>query len=172
MKLLTYNVNGIRSAIKKGFLEWLQATEADIICLQEIKANPDQLDFGLFYNLGYEVFWYPAEKKGYSGVAILSKLKPIHVEYGCGIPQYDAEGRTIRLDFADFSGGFQEGVDRRFPLPSVARQLRVVSVTQQRLHPSGHSANSAPEDGLDSGSRCHQGLRQQTSVRGRWRQLQ
>ncbi len=103
MKLLTYNVNGIRSAIKKGFLEWLQATEADIVCLQEIKANPDQVDFGLFHNLGYEVFWYPAEKKGYSGVAILSKLKPIHVEYGCGIPQYDAEGRTIRLDFADFS---------------------------------------------------------------------
>lgn len=104
MKIISYNVNGIRSAFRKNWLSWLQATEADIICLQEIKCTPDQLtDLLLVEQLGYEHYWYPAEKKGYSGTAIFTKLTPNHVEYGCGIEDYDREGRILRIDFNDFS---------------------------------------------------------------------
>ncbi len=101
--IITYNVNGIRSAISKGWLEWLKDSHADVVCLQEIKANPEQLDLSLFEALGYHHFWYPAQKKGYSGVAILSKQMPDNVQYGCGIEKYDFEGRTIRADFGDVS---------------------------------------------------------------------
>ncbi|MRX48526.1 exodeoxyribonuclease III [Pedobacter puniceum] len=104
MKIISYNVNGIRAAINKEWLSWLQATNADIVCLQEIKATPDQIaDLFLIEQLGYYHYWYPAQKKGYSGTAILSKKQPNHVEYGCGITEYDTEGRTIRADFEDFS---------------------------------------------------------------------
>jgi exodeoxyribonuclease-3 len=104
MKIISYNVNGIRAAINKEFFAWLQATEADIVCLQEIKATPDQIvDIVILENLGYKHYWFPAEKKGYSGTAIFSKIEPNHVEYGCGIEDYDREGRIIRADFNDFS---------------------------------------------------------------------
>ncbi len=103
MKVISYNVNGIRSALSKGFLEWLIAVDADIICLQEIKASIDQIPLSLFEQLGYYTYWYPALKKGYSGVAILSKIVPNHIEYGCGIEKYDIEGRIIRADFDGFS---------------------------------------------------------------------
>jgi len=104
MKIISYNVNGIRAAINKGWLDWLKATNADIVCLQEIKATPDQIaDLQQLNALGYHHFWYPAKKKGYSGTAILTKLEPRHVEYGCGIESYDDEGRIIRADFDDFS---------------------------------------------------------------------
>ncbi len=104
MKIITYNVNGIRSAFSKNWLGWLQATDADIICLQEIKASPDQLvDLLLLEQMGYQHYWNPAEKKGYSGTAIFTKQTPIHVEYGCGIEDYDREGRIIRVDFEKFS---------------------------------------------------------------------
>lgn len=105
MKIISYNVNGIRSAISKNWLSWLQSSDADVVCLQEIKAQPEQLDteIKLIENLGYHHFWYPAQKKGYSGVAILSKEKPEHVEYGCGHELYDYEGRVIRADFKDIS---------------------------------------------------------------------
>ena len=104
MKIISYNVNGIRAAINKEWLSWLQATDADIVCLQEIKATPDQIaDLFLIEQLGYHHYWYPAQKKGYSGTAILSKKEPNHVAYGCGIAEYDTEGRTIRADFDDFS---------------------------------------------------------------------
>jgi exodeoxyribonuclease-3 len=103
MKIISYNVNGIRSALSKSFADWLKEENPDIICLQELKANPEQLDTGIFEALGYHCFWYPAEKKGYSGVAIFSKQSPNHVEYGMGMPEYDAEGRMIRADFDDFS---------------------------------------------------------------------
>ena len=104
MKIISYNVNGIRAAINKDFLAWLQATNADIVCLQEIKATPDQItDIFLIEELGYKHYWYPAQKKGYSGTAIFSKIEPLHVEYGCGIEEFDREGRTIRADFKDFS---------------------------------------------------------------------
>jgi exodeoxyribonuclease-3 len=104
MKIISYNVNGIRAAITKGWLDWLKATDADIVCLQEIKATPDQIkDIHLIEDLGYYHYWYPAQKKGYSGTAILTKMKPIHVEYGCGIDTYDFEGRILRADFEEFS---------------------------------------------------------------------
>lgn len=102
-KIITYNVNGVRAALNKGFAEWLKASDADIVCLQEIKADISQINVPLFDYLGYHSYWYPAQKKGYSGVAILSKQKPLHVEYGCGIADYDAEGRVLRADFKDFS---------------------------------------------------------------------
>jgi len=104
MKIITYNVNGIRSAMTKGWLNWLQATDADVICLQEIKATPDVLtDLFLVEQMGYQHYWYPAEKKGYSGTAIFTKHTPKHVEYGCGIEDFDREGRCIRVDFEDIS---------------------------------------------------------------------
>lgn len=103
-KIISYNVNGIRSAISKGFLDWTQTISPDIICLQEIKANADQLDLSLFENAGYKHhFWHSAEKKGYSGVAILSRKKPDHVEVGFGKKIYDSEGRMLRADYGDVS---------------------------------------------------------------------
>ena len=100
MKIITYNVNGIRAALSKNWLDWLKATQADVVCLQEIKASPDQLvDLHLLEELGYQHYWYPAEKQGYSGTAIFTKITPKHVEYGCGLPDYDREGRVIRADF-------------------------------------------------------------------------
>lgn len=103
MKIISYNVNGIRAAQKKGFVDWLYQTNADIVCLQEVKADMEQVDLEEIKKAGYHVYWHAAQKKGYSGVAILSKPKPIHVEIGCGIDIYDLEGRVIRADYADFS---------------------------------------------------------------------
>lgn len=105
MKIISYNVNGIRSASTKNFFGWLQATDADMICLQEVKAMPSQIPeiIGLIEQLGYHHYWFPAEKKGYSGVAILTRIKPNHVEYGCGEEWIDKEGRILRADFDDFS---------------------------------------------------------------------
>lgn len=103
MKIITYNVNGIRAAINKGFLEWLAASDADVVCLQEIKAMVEQIPTFEFEALGYHTYWYSAQKKGYSGVAILSKSIPDHVVYGMGIDEYDFEGRMIRADFGKLS---------------------------------------------------------------------
>lgn len=103
MKIISYNVNGIRAAIQKGFIPWLASANADIVCLQEVKASADQIEKAVFEDLGYFIYWMPAEKKGYSGVAILTKRKPDRVELGCGITKYDAEGRTLRIAFPDFS---------------------------------------------------------------------
>lgn len=104
MKIISYNVNGIRAAMRKGFIEWLKAANPDVICLQETKANFDQVEIEEIENAGYPYhYWYSAVKKGYSGVAIFSKVKPNHVEYGTGIEYMDFEGRNIRLDFDDFS---------------------------------------------------------------------
>ena len=104
MKIVSYNVNGIRAALKKGFLEWLVATDPDVICLQEIKAQEEQLDLGVFGSAGYPYnYWFSAQKKGYSGVAILSKIKPKNIVYGTGIESMDFEGRNIRADFSDIS---------------------------------------------------------------------
>lgn len=104
MKIISYNVNGIRAAINKGFIDWLQAADPDIICIQETKAHKEQLDVSLIENAGYKYhYWFSAQKKGYSSVAILSKHKPNHVEYGTGIESMDFEGRNLRVDFDDFS---------------------------------------------------------------------
>ncbi len=103
MRIISYNVNGIRAAIGRGLVEWIKQADPDILCLQEIKATPEQINTAEFEDLGYHLYWYPAQKKGYSGVAIFSKIVPTHVEYGCGIEKYDFEGRVIRLDFPKFS---------------------------------------------------------------------
>ena len=103
MKIISYNVNGIRAAIKKGFLEWLAQESPDIIGLQEVKATLEQVDTDVFKDLGYHVYWMPAIKKGYSGVAILSRIEPQRVVYGCGMETYDSEGRVLRIDFDTFS---------------------------------------------------------------------
>jgi len=102
-RIISYNVNGIRAALKKDFMHWLGAANPDILCLQEIKAMPEQLEADFLEGLDYHHYWYPAQKKGYSGTAIWTKEKPNHVEYGCGIEKYDAEGRVIRADFDNFS---------------------------------------------------------------------
>jgi exodeoxyribonuclease-3 len=100
MKIVSYNVNGIRAAVNKGFLDWLKTVNPDVVCLQEIKANREQLDLAVFEALGYHHhYWYSAQKKGYSGVAILAKTAPDHVEYGTGIDYMDFEGRNLRADF-------------------------------------------------------------------------
>jgi len=104
MKIISYNVNGIRAAMRKGFIDWLKAANPDVICIQETKAHKEQVDVEEIEAAGYPYhYWYSAEKKGYSGVAIFSKTKPNHVEYGCGIDYMDSEGRTIRLDFDNCS---------------------------------------------------------------------
>ncbi len=102
-KIISYNVNGIRAAIKKDFYAWLKEDKPDIVCIQETKAQPEQIDSLLFETLGYKSYWFSAHKKGYSGVGIMSKIKPDHVEYGMGIEKYDFEGRFIRADFGDVS---------------------------------------------------------------------
>ena len=100
MKIISYNVNGIRAAIKKGFLDWLQQANPDVICIQEIKAQKDQINPMDFELAGYpHHYWFSAQKKGYSGVAIFCKEKPNHVEYGTGIETMDFEGRNLRVDF-------------------------------------------------------------------------
>lgn len=103
MKIISYNVNGIRAAINKGLLDWLKITQPDAICLQEIKISETELIAPAFEELGFHCYWFPAQKKGYSGVAILTKVKPKHVEYGIGIAEYDFEGRVIRADYDNFS---------------------------------------------------------------------
>lgn len=99
MKLISWNVNGIRACKDKGFLEAFQSLDADFFCLQETKAQPDQISLDL---PGYEQFWYSAEKKGYSGTAIFAKYAPLHVTYGVGVEELDHEGRLITLEYSDF----------------------------------------------------------------------
>ena len=103
MKILSYNVNGIRAAINKGFADWLNAAAPDVVCLQETKALEEQVDTTLFEQMGYQHFWHSAQKKGYSGVAILTKTNPLHVQKGTGIKYMDFEGRVIRADFENLS---------------------------------------------------------------------
>ena len=103
MKIVTYNINGIRAALRKGLDEWLKSIDPDIICLQEIKARKEQFDSSIFTNLGYHCYWYSAQKPGYSGTAILCKEKPIKATYGMNYESYDKEGRVIRVDFETYS---------------------------------------------------------------------
>ena len=104
MKIISYNVNGIRAAMRKGLVDWLKLVDADIIGFQEIKALEEQIDTEALKQAGYPYqYWFSAQKKGYSGVGIISKHKPIHVEKGTGIDYMDFEGRNIRIDFSNFS---------------------------------------------------------------------
>ncbi|MBF1202916.1 MAG: exodeoxyribonuclease III [Fusobacterium periodonticum] len=99
MKLISWNVNGIRAAIKKGFLDYFNEINADFFCLQEIKMSEGQLDLELE---GYETYYNYAQRKGYSGTAIFTKHKPLSVKYGMGIEEHDNEGRLITLEYNDF----------------------------------------------------------------------
>lgn len=103
MKLVSYNVNGIRAALKKGLYNWVLDQNVDIICFQETKAQPDQVDLSDFTNLGYNAYWHSAQKKGYSGVLTLSKIKAKNVSLGIGNKSIDSEGRVIKLDFDKYS---------------------------------------------------------------------
>lgn len=102
LKLYSWNVNGIRAAQKKGFLDWLEHTQPDILGIQETKASPDQLDEALLKPAGYQTYWSSAERKGYSGVALYTKIPPKSVKLGFGFPEYDSEGRTIVAEYDDF----------------------------------------------------------------------
>ena len=101
LRIISYNVNGIRAAMNKGLIDWLKTDPADIICVQETKALKDNVNHKAFTDLGYEDYWFSAQKKGYSGVAVFTKIKPDHVEYGTGHKVSDDEGRVIQLDFGD-----------------------------------------------------------------------
>lgn len=101
MKIISYNVNGIRSAISKGLLEWLSTESPDVFCIQESKAQPEQIDTLAMQELGYHSYIHSAEKKGYSGVCIFAKQEPDLVQAGMERSRYDAEGRVLRADFGD-----------------------------------------------------------------------
>lgn len=101
MRIISYNVNGIRAAFKKGFIDWLKTNPADVLCLQETKATHDVVDVHLLEELGFHHHWFSAEKKGYSGVAIFSKIKPDAITTGTGHEMSDFEGRVIKAQFGD-----------------------------------------------------------------------
>jgi exodeoxyribonuclease III len=104
MKIISYNVNGIRAAITKGFIDWLQSANPDVICLQEIKATEDQIPTDEITTAGYPYqYYFSAQKKGYSGVAILCKTQPKNIVFGTGIESMDFEGRNVRVDFENLS---------------------------------------------------------------------
>jgi exodeoxyribonuclease-3 len=103
MKIITYNVNGIRAAFSKGWIDWVNGVNPDIVLLQEIKAEKEQVDTKYLEDLGYHHYWHSAEKKGYSGVALFSKIIPDNIVYGSGNRDIDKEGRIIRADFGDLS---------------------------------------------------------------------
>jgi exodeoxyribonuclease III len=103
LKILSYNVNGIRAALNKGFANWLQAADPDVICIQETKALKEQVEVITLEQLGYQHYWFSAQKKGYSGVAIFTKKEPHQIVYGTGIDTMDNEGRVIRADFEQCS---------------------------------------------------------------------
>ncbi|MBC8045246.1 MAG: exodeoxyribonuclease III [Fimbriimonadaceae bacterium] len=143
MKIVTYNLNGIRAAMNRGWINWLQENNFDIICVQELKAETSQVDMSVFENLGYHAHWHNAEKKGYSGVAIFSKQKPDHVEYGCGNNDFDKEGRVIRCDYGDISvysiyfpsgttGDIRQGVKYQF-LDFIFNYLKNITTSRSKL---------------------------------------
>jgi len=103
MKLITYNVNGIRAALKKDLLKWVKKEKPDVFCVQETKSHSDQVPAELFEDLGYHAYWHSAEKKGYSGVLTYSKIKADKVVEGMNMPKYDKEGRVLRTDFGDWT---------------------------------------------------------------------
>lgn len=102
MKIISWNVNGIRAAEKKGFLDWLERESPDIVCVQETKAQKEQLSESLLKPKGYFTYWHSAEKKGYSGVATFSKKEAVSVTYGCGEKRFDEEGRVLMTEFEEF----------------------------------------------------------------------
>jgi exodeoxyribonuclease-3 len=103
MRIITLNANGIRAAAAKGFFEWMHRQEADVVCIQETKAQHEQLQDRQFFPPGYHVYYHDAERKGYSGVALYSRWQPDRVRYGLGWEVMDSEGRWLRADYGDLS---------------------------------------------------------------------
>jgi exodeoxyribonuclease-3 len=103
MNLYSYNLNGIRAALNKGLIAWIKEKNPDLICFQELKATPEQFNVSEFEALGYHCLWNPADKKGYSGVGVLSKIKPVHYSFGINNPIFDIEGRVIRTDYDEYT---------------------------------------------------------------------
>ena len=103
MRIITLNANGIRSAARKGFFDWLQAQDADVVCVQETKCQRDQLSDPMFCPAGYHCYYFDAVKKGYSGVAVYSRVKPDNVVTGYGSSEFDTEGRYIEAQFKNLS---------------------------------------------------------------------
>ena len=101
MKIITLNINGIRAGERKGFFQWLKKQRADIVCLQEIKAQPDQIKADAFWPDNFHCYYHTADKKGYSGVAVYSRAKPDEVDYGVNWPEFDCEGRFLEVRFGD-----------------------------------------------------------------------
>jgi exodeoxyribonuclease-3 len=125
MKIVSYNVNGIRSALSKGLIEWVAINRPDVFCIQETKASADQVDLSAFEQMGYQASWHSAEKKGYSGVCTFYKKQPDLILCGMGISEYDKEGRVLRCDWGDLTllncyfpsgttGDIRQGVKMRF----------------------------------------------------------
>ena len=146
-KIFSYNVNGLRAAISKGFLDWIAKENPDILLIQETKIQEDQLDKAAFESLGYHQFWNCAVKKGYSGVGILSKKKPDHVLNGMGIKKFDDEGRIIRLDFGDLTlinsyfpsgtmGGERQILKMKY-LDAILQFLKELKVSRKNIIISG-----------------------------------
>lgn len=140
MKIITYNVNGIRAAMNKGLVNWIKSAAPDVLCLQEIKAHPEQVDLTEIEAMGYYHYWYPAQKKGYSGVAIFTKTRPKNIEYGCGISEYDNEGRVLRIDYDDVSimsvyhpSGSSGDLRQEFKMKWLDDFTRYVANLRQRL---------------------------------------
>ncbi|MEM9888972.1 MAG: exodeoxyribonuclease III [Bacteroidota bacterium] len=142
MKIISYNINGIRAALKKGFADWIAANDFDLICVQETKALREQADLSALEALGYQSVWHSAQKKGYSGVATFYKTAPKLVAAGMGIEKYDAEGRVLRTDFDSLtvlncyfpsgsSGDIRQGVKMEFLKDF---QIWMNELRQQRKH--------------------------------------
>lgn len=132
LKISTWNVNGYRAVLKKGFADWIRQDEADVVCLQEIKTRPDQVDDVFRSWDGYHAYWNPAERPGYSGVAVFSRNEPMEIGYGLDDPRFDNEGRVIWMRFADFTiyniyfPNGQRGKDRvDYKLDFYARLLEI-----------------------------------------------
>ncbi|MDR1652161.1 MAG: exodeoxyribonuclease III [Prevotellaceae bacterium] len=139
MKIISYNVNGIRAALSKDFAGWLRAENPDVVCLQETKAQPEQIDIALFAELGYITCLHSAEKKGYSGVAILTKIAPDNIVVGMQSPTFDSEGRVLRADFGDVSvmslyvpSGSSGGERQEFKMHFLSEFLPFVEQTRRQ----------------------------------------
>jgi exodeoxyribonuclease-3 len=143
IRLYSWNVNGLRAAHKKGWLDWLRATDPDILCIQETKAQPDQLEDELRVPLGYHTYWaWSTVKKGYSGVAIYSKTEPQRVQIGLGIADYDAEGRTVIAEYADFvliGAYFPNGGEENKRVPFKMAYKAAFLEVCETLHAAGKS---------------------------------
>ena len=142
MKLYSWNVNGVRAIQKKGFLEWVEHSAPDVLCLQETKAHPGQLDETLACPPGYHAYWAAAERKGYSGVAMFTRDEPLEVTIGIGVEKFDREGRTIIAEFNDFvliTSYFPNGSRDHSRVPFKMAYKELFLETCNRLRDAGRS---------------------------------